>query len=157
MSPKPTLTAPPTPLILKFSVPSIGVQKALRFNSNDSIWNIKKTLMEKIGSEIPEFLNYGLFLPGSGGKQGKFLDEKRVISHYNLENQVIFPCLYLTLFMQFSHSPITITFPLISLSLSPITIWKITVSLGGNPENAAKHGRILILSLGRGTRLAHRK
>lgn len=66
----PTITnSPPVPIILKFFVPSIGVQKALRVQSNDSIWMIKKTLMEKIGSEIAEFLNYGLFLPGSQGKQ----------------------------------------------------------------------------------------
>lgn len=89
MSPAPSVSKqPPSPLILKFSVPSIGVQKALRFFSDDGVWHIKKTLMEKIGSEIQEFLNYGLFLPGSQGKQGKFLDEKRAIGHYNCENQV---------------------------------------------------------------------
>jgi hypothetical protein len=69
LTPTATTAQPPVPIILKFSVPSIGIQKALRVQSNDSIWTIKKTLMEKIGSEIAEFLNYGLFLPGSQGKQ----------------------------------------------------------------------------------------
>jgi hypothetical protein len=69
LSPATTNNKPPVPIILKFVLPGLGIQKAMKVQSNDSIWTIKKTLMDKIGSEIAEFLNYGLFLPGSQGKQ----------------------------------------------------------------------------------------
>lgn len=47
-------------------------------------------MAEKIGTDVAEFLNYGLFLPGSAGKQGKFMDDKREFGQYNCENNVIF-------------------------------------------------------------------
>ncbi|KAJ3108866.1 hypothetical protein HDU97_010138 [Phlyctochytrium planicorne] len=86
--PQPTSVAPP-PQFVRVSVPSIGVQKALRANPNDLIWSIKKQVCEKVASDLKDALNHGLFLPASGGKLGKFLDEKREWGGYQMESNCL--------------------------------------------------------------------
>lgn len=44
--------------------------------------------MDKIQNELRDSMNYGLFLPGIQGKQGKFLEEKRDLQSYRFENTV---------------------------------------------------------------------
>jgi len=79
----------PAPIIIKFSITSIGVQKSIRCFPHETVWTIKKQLADKIGADIPDFLNHGLFLPGSAGKKGKFMDDKREFGQYNCENNTL--------------------------------------------------------------------
>ena len=38
--------------------------------------------------ELQESFNYGLFLPPSNGKAGKFLDEERLLSEYPMSGPI---------------------------------------------------------------------
>ncbi len=90
-TPTPTPAAAPAPpvlIVLRISVPSLGVQKAIRCPITDSIWSVKKQIIEKISTDLKEALNYGMFAPGTAGKQGKFLEEKRDLQSYGFENNV---------------------------------------------------------------------
>ncbi|KAJ3391021.1 SH3 and multiple ankyrin repeat domains protein 2 [Lobulomyces angularis] len=94
VSPTTNQIVKPTPaaaafVIVKITITSVGVQKALRCNVNDTIWVLKKQFLEKVGNEVADLLNHGLFLPGVQGKQGKFLEEKRDILSYNFENNTL--------------------------------------------------------------------
>lgn len=75
-------------LVIKVSVPKKGIQKALRCNVYDTVWAVRKQFMDKIQNELRDSMNYGLFLPGIQGKQGKFLEEKRDLQSYRFENTV---------------------------------------------------------------------
>lgn len=70
-------------------MPQLGVQKALRCPLTDNVWSLKRQLLDKVSSDIPNGLNYGLFMPSSTGKPPKYLDEKRELSAYKLENNVL--------------------------------------------------------------------
>lgn len=77
-------TAPP--IVIRVSMPTQGQQKAFRVNPADPVWALKKQVIDKMASEVKESLNYGLYLPPSaGGKQGKFMEEKRDVASYKLE------------------------------------------------------------------------
>ena len=78
----------PAAILARISVPSIGVQKTLRVSTADLVWTVKKQITDKVASDIKDVLNFGLFLPAVGGKLGKFLDEKKDLSDYQLESNV---------------------------------------------------------------------
>jgi hypothetical protein len=75
-------------LVLRISIPTLKLQKALRVNTNDCIWMVKKQLEEKVGAEIKEVLNYGLYLHGKDGKRDKFLDERNTVGSYHVDANV---------------------------------------------------------------------
>ncbi|KAJ3417161.1 Glucoamylase, intracellular sporulation-specific [Chytridiales sp. JEL 0842] len=79
-------STPVTPILVRISVPSIGVQKTLRASPLDTVWSLKQQILDKVATEIRDHLNFGIFLQGTGGKVGKFLDEKRDLASYQLEN-----------------------------------------------------------------------
>ncbi len=80
----------PTPeiIVLRINIPSLKVQKALRLNSSDYIWSLKKQVEEKVAAEIKDILNYGLYLHGKDGKKGKYLDERNTVGSYHLDQTV---------------------------------------------------------------------
>jgi hypothetical protein len=81
--------ASPVQIVLRIAVTSLGIQKALRCPVTDTVWDVKKQLMEKmVGTEIKDALNFGLFSPGKSGLLGKFLDEKKNLQAYGFENNV---------------------------------------------------------------------
>jgi SH3/ankyrin repeat-containing protein len=41
-----------------------------------------------ISKELPDALNYGLYLPPSGGRAGKFLAEDRMVGDYGLPQPI---------------------------------------------------------------------
>ena len=75
-------------IVLRIQIPSQKLQKALKVNLDETIWQLKKNLIDKL-PDLQDALNYGLFLHGKEGKQGKFLDERKPASNFNLEPTVI--------------------------------------------------------------------
>ncbi|KAJ3170812.1 hypothetical protein HK101_011326 [Irineochytrium annulatum] len=87
-----TTTAPPAAVPLFFvrvSVPSLGVQKALKASPTDLVWHIKKQVCEKMTTDLKDALNHGLFMAPVGGKLGKFLEEKRDLASYQMETNCL--------------------------------------------------------------------
>ncbi|TPX37652.1 hypothetical protein SmJEL517_g00775 [Synchytrium microbalum] len=91
----PEISSPPTPstpvaganqLVLRISYPSLKLQKAIRVASNELIWVVKRQAIEKGAQDVKDALNHGIFAPGVNGKAGKFLEEKREIGSYGIEN-----------------------------------------------------------------------
>lgn len=78
----------PEVVVLRVNIPSLKLQKAIRVNGNDQIWSLKKQLEDKVQSEIKDILNYGLYLHGTLGKKGKFLDERNTVTSYHLDANV---------------------------------------------------------------------
>jgi hypothetical protein len=77
-----------TPVVLRVHIPAQDLKKAIRVNSEESIWSIKKQIVDKLGKGIEEALNFGVYLPGTEGKEGKFLDENRLLQDYRLGDNV---------------------------------------------------------------------
>ena len=46
-------------------------------------------VLEEFSEQLYDPLNYGLYLPPSGGKAGKFLDEERPLDDYKLQGKTI--------------------------------------------------------------------
>ncbi|KAJ1565339.1 hypothetical protein HK096_003344 [Nowakowskiella sp. JEL0078] len=78
------------PVVLRISIPLLSLQKALRATTTDLIWNLKLQILEKVAQDIKDALNYGVYFPSKDGKPGKFLEEKRELGYYSLENNVSF-------------------------------------------------------------------
>jgi hypothetical protein len=51
-------------------------------------WQLKKQLLDKAMNDIPNGFNYGFYIPGAMGKFGKYLDERKELYFYKLENNV---------------------------------------------------------------------
>ncbi|KAJ3049901.1 hypothetical protein HK097_009108 [Rhizophlyctis rosea] len=92
-------TPQPTSLILRVSIPSKGVQKALRASSADRIWDLKKQIIDKMANDIKDALNYGVFWPAGGAASaavpaapgtdgriaGQFLDESKEVGGFKMD------------------------------------------------------------------------
>jgi hypothetical protein len=90
------------PILVRISVPSIGVQKTLRASPLDSVWNLKQQISDKVATEIRDSLNYGIHQASTGGKVGRFLEEKRDLASYQLENNV--STQYFDILIECTHS-----------------------------------------------------
>jgi hypothetical protein len=85
-------------IVIRLSIPSQNLQKALRVNTEDSIWSVKLQIIEKMAKGIPDALNYGVYVPppstaaaaGSAedSYEGKLLDEQKLVGDFHLENNV---------------------------------------------------------------------
>lgn len=84
---------PPAPeiLLLRINIPILKLQKSLRVNSSDLVWDLKRQVEEKTAADIKDVLNYGIFLHGKDGKRGKFLDERNTLASHQLGAAVKFP------------------------------------------------------------------
>ena len=82
-------TSPSQSIIIKISIPNHGLQKSIRCLLSDTVWSLKKQLLEKTANEIPNAFNYGFYLPGLQGKQGKFLEEKRELFSYKFQEPTV--------------------------------------------------------------------
>ncbi|CAH8633493.1 unnamed protein product [Schistosoma guineensis] len=58
------------------------------FSPTDLIVDVKLTAIKRSSSCLKDELNYGLFLPPSKGKAGKFLQEDRMLLDYPFEGSV---------------------------------------------------------------------
>lgn len=57
-------------------------QKCIRFNPDATVWAAKQRVLCSLSQSLKDVLNYGLFQPASGGRDGKFLDEERLLREY---------------------------------------------------------------------------
>lgn len=54
----------------------------MRFNPDASVWIAKQRILCSLNQSLKDVLNYGLFQPPSDGRDGKFLDEERLLRDY---------------------------------------------------------------------------
>ena len=54
----------------------------MRFNPDASVWEAKQRVLCSLSQGLKDLLNYGLFQPASNGRDGKFLDEERMLREY---------------------------------------------------------------------------
>ncbi|KAG7267703.1 hypothetical protein CRUP_020256 [Coryphaenoides rupestris] len=57
-------------------------KKCMRFNPDATVWVAKQRILCTLSQSLKDVLNYGLFQPASNGRDGKFLDEERLIREY---------------------------------------------------------------------------
>ncbi|TWW67581.1 SH3 and multiple ankyrin repeat domains protein 3 [Takifugu flavidus] len=57
-------------------------QKCMRFNPDATVWIAKQRILCSLNQSLKDVLNYGLFQPPSDGREGKFLDEERLLREY---------------------------------------------------------------------------
>ena len=57
-------------------------QKCIRFNPDATVWVAKQRILCSLNQSLKDVLNYGLFQPASNGRDGKFLDEERLLREY---------------------------------------------------------------------------
>ncbi|XP_026945692.1 SH3 and multiple ankyrin repeat domains protein 3-like [Sagmatias obliquidens] len=56
--------------------------KCIRFNPDATVWVAKQRILCSLNQSLKDVLNYGLFQPASDGRDGKFLDEERLLRAY---------------------------------------------------------------------------
>lgn len=54
----------------------------MRFNPDATVWVAKQRILCTLNQSLKDVLNYGLFQPASNGRDGKFLDEERLLREY---------------------------------------------------------------------------
>lgn len=54
----------------------------MRFNPDATVWIAKQRILCSLSQSLKDVLNYGLFQPPSDGRDGKFLDEERLLREY---------------------------------------------------------------------------
>uniref|UniRef100_A0AAX7UXB4 SH3 and multiple ankyrin repeat domains 2a n=1 Tax=Astatotilapia calliptera TaxID=8154 RepID=A0AAX7UXB4_ASTCA len=59
-----------------------GQEKCMRFNPDATVWVAKQRILCTLNQSLKDVLNYGLFQPASNGREGKFLDEERILREY---------------------------------------------------------------------------
>uniref|UniRef100_A0A8C7DUV4 SH3 and multiple ankyrin repeat domains 2 n=1 Tax=Naja naja TaxID=35670 RepID=A0A8C7DUV4_NAJNA len=59
-----------------------SLQKCIRFNPEASVWVAKQRILCTLNQSLKDVLNYGLFQPANNGRDGKFLDEERLLMEY---------------------------------------------------------------------------
>lgn len=64
------------------------LQKCFTFDPDENIWDNKRMVLEEFSEQLYDPLNYGLYLPPTGGKAGKFLDEERPLDDYKLQGKL---------------------------------------------------------------------
>nr|XP_060463521.1 SH3 and multiple ankyrin repeat domains protein 2-like isoform X2 [Panthera onca] len=57
-------------------------KKCLRFDPDATVWVAKQRILCSLNQSLKDVLNYGLFQPASNGRDGKFLDEERLLREY---------------------------------------------------------------------------
>lgn len=73
--------------------PSHTLQKCMRFNPDATVWVAKQRILCTLNQSLKDVLNYGLFQPASNGRDGKFLDEERLLREYPQPISKGVPCL----------------------------------------------------------------
>ncbi|ORY48189.1 ankyrin [Rhizoclosmatium globosum] len=75
----PTSPLSQTTTILRVLITHIGLTKSLRAAMCDTVWAFKKQIIEKMNSDVKDVLNFGVFVAGTAGERGHFLDDKLTI------------------------------------------------------------------------------
>ncbi|NXH46860.1 SHAN2 protein, partial [Dicaeum eximium] len=68
--------------VIRIIIPDLQQTKCIRFNPEASVWVAKQRILCTLNQSLKDVLNYGLFQPASNGRDGKFLDEERLLREY---------------------------------------------------------------------------
>ncbi|XP_070617558.1 SH3 and multiple ankyrin repeat domains protein 2 isoform X3 [Erythrolamprus reginae] len=69
-------------LVIRIIIPDLQQTKCIRFNPEASVWVAKQRILCTLSQSLKDVLNYGLFQPAINGRDGKFLDEERLLMEY---------------------------------------------------------------------------
>eukprot|EP00062_Callorhinchus_milii_P003853 gi/632941584/ref/XP_007885942.1/ PREDICTED: SH3 and multiple ankyrin repeat domains protein 2 isoform X2 [Callorhinchus milii] len=69
-------------LVIRIIIPDLQQTKCMRFNPDATVWVAKQRVLCTLNQSLKDVLNYGLFQPASNGRDGKFLDEERLLKEY---------------------------------------------------------------------------
>lgn len=75
-------------IYIRIAIEDHHLQKVLKFNLDETVWNAKQKVLQVLIRELNDGLNYGLYLPPCNGRAGKFLDESRHLREYPLNGPV---------------------------------------------------------------------
>ncbi|KAL5968534.1 SH3 and multiple ankyrin repeat domain protein 3, partial [Taenia solium] len=73
-------------LLIKILITPLSKQVYASVSSKALVNHVKQKLLVEFGPQITESINYGLYVPPSNGRNGKFLEEDRPISAYITDN-----------------------------------------------------------------------
>ncbi|XP_054627396.1 SH3 and multiple ankyrin repeat domains protein 2-like isoform X2 [Dunckerocampus dactyliophorus] len=80
-------------LVIRVIIPDLQQTKCMRFNPNATVWVAKQRILCTLNQSLKDVLNYGLFQPANSGRDGKFLDEERILREYPQPISKGVPCL----------------------------------------------------------------
>ncbi|XP_073460335.1 SH3 and multiple ankyrin repeat domains protein 2 isoform X8 [Aquarana catesbeiana] len=69
-------------MVIRIVIPDLQQTKCVRFNPNATVWVAKQRILCTLNQSLKDVLNYGLYQPYSNGREGKFLDEERLLRDY---------------------------------------------------------------------------
>ncbi|XP_069821284.1 SH3 and multiple ankyrin repeat domains protein 2 isoform X3 [Dendropsophus ebraccatus] len=69
-------------MVIRIVIPDLQQTKCIRFNPNATVWVAKQRILCTLNQSLKDVLNYGLYQPYSNGRDGKFLDEERLLREY---------------------------------------------------------------------------
>ncbi|XP_073907030.1 SH3 and multiple ankyrin repeat domains protein 2 isoform X3 [Castor canadensis] len=69
-------------LVIRVVIQDLQQTKCIRFNPEATVWVAKQRILCTLNQGLKDVLNYGLFQPASNGRDGKFLDEERLLCEY---------------------------------------------------------------------------
>uniref|UniRef100_A0A8C6WBL8 SH3 and multiple ankyrin repeat domains 2 n=1 Tax=Nannospalax galili TaxID=1026970 RepID=A0A8C6WBL8_NANGA len=69
-------------LVIRVVIHDLQQTKCIRFNPDATVWVAKQRILCTLNQGLKDVLNYGLFQPASNGRDGKFLDEERLLREY---------------------------------------------------------------------------
>ncbi|XP_062404811.1 SH3 and multiple ankyrin repeat domains protein 2-like isoform X2 [Sardina pilchardus] len=69
-------------LVIRVIIPDLQQTKCMRFNPDATVWVAKQRILCTLSQSLKDVLNYGLYQPASNGRDGKFLDEERLLREY---------------------------------------------------------------------------
>ncbi|XP_070411154.1 SH3 and multiple ankyrin repeat domains protein 2 isoform X2 [Nothobranchius furzeri] len=80
-------------LVIRILIPDLQQTKCMRFNPDATVWVAKQRILCTLNQTLKDVLNYGLFQPANNGRDGKFLDEERLLREYPQPISKGVPCL----------------------------------------------------------------
>ncbi|XP_053534058.1 SH3 and multiple ankyrin repeat domains protein 2 [Ictalurus punctatus] len=69
-------------VVIRVIIPDLQQTKCMRFDVDLTVWAVKQQILCTLSQSLKDVLNYGLFQPANNGRDGKFLDEERLLSEY---------------------------------------------------------------------------
>ena len=93
-------------IYIRVAVEDLHLQKVLKFNLDETVWTAKQKVLQVLvrvnspislslhyssfvsSKELNDGWNFGLYLPASNGRAGKFLDESRYLREYPFSGPV---------------------------------------------------------------------
>ncbi|KAG9473182.1 hypothetical protein GDO78_022895 [Eleutherodactylus coqui] len=69
-------------MVVRIVIPDLQQTKCIRFNPDATVWVAKQRILCTLNQSLKDVLNYGLYQPFSNGRDGKFLDEERLLREY---------------------------------------------------------------------------